>query len=51
MIQMDNKRNGGQSFMIRDLVYLLIQPYKQKSIAHIASYKLAFKYFGLYQVI
>jgi exosome complex RNA-binding protein Rrp4 len=40
---MANKKRSERIFEIGDLVYLKLQPYQQKTIAHIISQKLASK--------
>lgn len=40
-----------RTFEIGDWVYLKLQPYVQSSMAHWASHKLAFRYFGPYHIL
>jgi hypothetical protein len=46
----DKKRSDHQ-FAMGDWVFLKIQPYVQNSVADMASHKLAFRYFGPFQVV
>jgi len=46
-----DKNRSDRSFAVGDFVFLKIQPYVQSSLAPRANAKLAFKYFGPYQVI
>ena len=46
-----DKHRSDRSFAMGDFVFLKIQPYVQSSLAPRANAKLAFKYFGPYQVI
>ena len=46
-----DKHRSDRSFAVGDFVFLKIQPYVQSSLAPRANAKLAFKYFGPYQVI
>jgi len=46
-----NKKRSDRSFEVKDYVYLKLQPYRQQSISHTSSKKLAAKYYGPYQVI
>lgn len=43
IVRMANKKRSERIFEIGDLVYLKLQPYQQKTIAHIISQKLASK--------
>ena len=46
-----DKHMSDRSFAIGDFVFLKLQPYVQSSLAPRANAKLAFKYFGPYQII
>ena len=46
-----DKHRSDHSFAVGDFVFLKLQPYVQSSLAPRANAKLAFKYFGPYQVI
>ena len=46
-----NQHRSDMVFEVGDCVYLRLQPYKQQSIAHIASHKLSLRLFGPFQVI
>ena len=46
-----DKNRSDCSFAVGEFVYLKLQPYMQSSLAPRANQKLAFKYFGPYQVI
>jgi hypothetical protein len=48
--QADKKRTDGH-FAVGDWVFLKIQPYVQSSLAHRANQKLAFKFFGHFQIV
>ncbi|KAM0872306.1 hypothetical protein ACQ4PT_038804 [Festuca glaucescens] len=48
--QADKKRSDRQ-FAVGDWVFLKVQPYVQNSVADRASHKLAFRYFGPFQVL
>jgi len=41
MVQLANKHRGERSFAIGDMVYVKLQPYRQKTLAHHQSQKLA----------
>jgi len=51
MIQLANKKRNERIFMVGDWVYLKLQPYRQQTVSRRASYKLAAKYYGPYQII
>ena len=51
MIQLGNKHRSERQFSIGDLVYLKLQPYRQKTLGHRYSKKLASKYYGPYKVL
>jgi hypothetical protein len=51
MIQLANKHRSERQFAIGDFVYLKLQPYKQKTLGHRHSQKLASKYYGPYEVL
>uniref|UniRef100_J3N0Z8 [RNA-polymerase]-subunit kinase n=1 Tax=Oryza brachyantha TaxID=4533 RepID=J3N0Z8_ORYBR len=46
-----DKKRSFREFAMGDWVYLKIQPYVQTSVANRANHKLAFKYFGPYQIL
>lgn len=46
-----NKKHSERSFEVGDSVFLKLQPYIQSSVAHRASHKLSYRYFGPYPVI
>lgn len=48
--QADKKRSFRQ-FKVGDWVYLKLQPYVQTSVAQRACHKLAFRYFGPFQIL
>jgi hypothetical protein len=45
-----DKNRSERSFSVGDRVYLKLQPYVQSSLARRANHKLAFKYFGPYEI-
>jgi hypothetical protein len=51
MIQLANKHRSERQFAIGDFVYLKLQPYRQKTLGHRHSKKLASKYYGPYEVL
>jgi len=51
MVQLANKHRSERQFAIGDLVYLKLQPYRQKTLANRQSQKLASKYYGPYEVL
>ena len=51
MVQLANKHRSERTFTIGDLVYLKLQPYRQKTVANRQSQKLASKYYGSYEVL
>ena len=51
MIQLANKHRSERQLAIGDLVYLKLQPYKQKTLGRRHSKKLASKYYGPYEVL
>lgn len=48
--QADKKRTD-RAFTLGDQVFVKLQPYVQSSVARRANHKLAFRYFGPYQII
>lgn len=51
MTQMADKRRSERSLEIRDWVFLKLQLYRQQSVVHRSSQKLAPKYYGPYKVV
>ena len=51
MAQQANRKRSERVFDMGDLVYVKLQPYRQKSIHNRTSHKLAPKYYGPYPVI
>lgn len=51
MVKFANLHRSKCQFAVGDWVYLKLQPYVQSSVAARASHKLAFKFFGPYQVL
>uniref|UniRef100_A0A8R7P030 Tf2-1-like SH3-like domain-containing protein n=1 Tax=Triticum urartu TaxID=4572 RepID=A0A8R7P030_TRIUA len=51
MKQHADKKRTPREVQVRDQVFLKLQPYIQTSMAHQASHKLSFKFFGPYTVI
>lgn len=49
-IQADKKRSP-RTFEVGDQVFVKLQPYVQTSVARRANHKLAFRYFGPYQIL
>jgi hypothetical protein len=45
-----DKHRSERSFEVGDWVFLKLQPYEQSSLAPRANQKLAFKFFGPYQI-
>ena len=50
MKQQEDKGRSDRNFQVGDLVYVKLQPYRQKTIANRACLKLSAKYFGPYKV-
>lgn len=46
-----DQNRSERSFQVGDFVYLKLQPYTQSSLAHKASFKLAPRYYGPYEVV
>jgi hypothetical protein len=46
-----DKHRSDRQFAVGDWVFLKVQPYVQRSVANRASHKLAFRYFGPFQVM
>ncbi|KAF3654896.1 hypothetical protein FXO38_14919 [Capsicum annuum] len=51
MKQQSNAHRSDRSFNVGDWVYFKVQPYRQTTISHYPSHKLAAKYYGLFQII
>jgi hypothetical protein len=51
MVQLANRKRSDRQFIPGDLVYLKLQPYRQKSIARRSSQKLALKFYRPYSVL
>jgi ribosomal protein L21E len=51
MKHQSDKQRTEREFAVGDQVFLKLQPYAQSSVAHRASHKLSFKYFGPYSII
>ena len=51
MVISANKKRSDRNFEVNDYVYLKLQPYRQHSLSHRTSQKLAAKYYGPYLVI
>lgn len=46
-----DKKMSEREFLVGDLVYLKLQPYRHSTMANRANFKLSAKYFGLFKVI
>lgn len=46
-----DQRRTEITFQVGDYVYLKLQPYKQSTLAHRSSFKLALRYYGPYEVL
>lgn len=50
MKEQADKRRSDRTFLVGDQVFVKLQPYVQSSVARRANHKLAFRYFGPYQI-